>query len=102
MLTNYQNFDTIFPTVTNQLPKNYIIVIRHSIKMRVKMKDLSKNDVNYVENMSKDLVHSLREILKYYENNNDRYLFNSPERARFKRLRVELGKKLMEIQKAIY
>lgn len=26
------------------------------------MKDLSKNDVNYVENMSKDLVHSLRDI----------------------------------------
>ena len=30
------------------------------------MKNLSKNDVNYVENMSKDLVRSLREILKYY------------------------------------
>lgn len=26
------------------------------------MKDLSKNDVNYVENMSKDLVRSLRII----------------------------------------
>ena len=25
MLTNYQNFDTILPTVTNRLPKNYII-----------------------------------------------------------------------------
>lgn len=66
------------------------------------MKNLSENDVNYVENMSKDLVHSLREILKYYENNIDMYLYNSPERARFGRLRVELGKKLMEIQKKIY
>ena len=33
MLTNYQNFDTIFPTVTNRLQKNYIIVIRYSIKI---------------------------------------------------------------------
>lgn len=65
-------------------------------------KDLTKKDVDYIESMSKDLVKSLREILKYYENNNDRYLYNSPERARFKRLRVELGKKLMEVQKEIY
>ena len=65
-------------------------------------KDLTKKDVDYIESMSKDLVKSLREILKYYENNNDRYLYNSAERARFKRLRVELGKKLMEVQKEIY
>ena len=65
-------------------------------------KDLTKKDVDYIESISKDLVKSLREILKYYENNNDRYLYNSPERARFKRLRVELGKKLMEVQKEIY
>lgn len=102
MLTNYQNFDTIFSTVTNRLPKNYIIVIRHSIKMRVKMKDLSKKlnmqDVTYVENMCADLVKSLAICLKYGED----YVYHSPERARFKRLRVELGKKLMEIQKKIY
>ena len=98
MLTNYQNFDTIFPTVTNRLPKNYIIVIRHSIKMRVKMKNLSKNDVNYVENMCADLVKSLKICLNY----DDDYIYQMPERARFKRLRVELGKKLMEIQKKIY
>ena len=98
MLTNYQNFDTIFPTVTNRLPKNYIIVIRHSIKIRVKMKNLSKNDVDYVENMCTDLVKSLKICLKY----DDDYIYQMPERARFKRLRVELSKKLMEIQKKIY
>ena len=98
MLTNYQNFDTILPTVTNRLLKNYIIVIRYSIKMRVKMKNLSENDVNYVENMCADLVKSLKICLIY---NND-YIYQKPERARFKRLRVELGKKLMEIQKKIY
>ena len=98
MLTNYQNFDTIFPTVTNRLPKNYIIVIRYSIKMRVKMKNLSENDVNYVENMCADLVKSLKICLNY----DDDYIYQMPERARFKRLRVELGKKLMEIQKKIY
>ena len=97
MLTNYQNFDTIFPTVTNRLLKNHIIVIRYSIKMRVKMKNLSENDVNYVENMCADLVKSLKICLNY-----DDYIYQMPERARFKRLRVELGKKLMEIQKKIY
>ena len=62
------------------------------------MEDLSKNDVNYVENMGADLVKPLKICLTY---NND-YIYQKPERARFKRLRVELGKKLMEIQKKIY
>ena len=62
------------------------------------MKNLSKNDVNYVENMCTDLVKSLKSCLKY----DDDYIYQMPERARFKRLRVELGKKLMEIQKKIY
>lgn len=62
------------------------------------MKKLSKNDVDYIETMCADLVKSLTICLKYGED----YVYQSPERARFKRLRVELGKKLMEIQKAIY
>ena len=62
------------------------------------MKDLSKNDVNYVENMCADLVKSLKICLDY----DDDCIYQMPERARFKRLRVELGKKLMEIQKKIY
>jgi hypothetical protein len=66
------------------------------------MQELTKKDVIYLEEMTKDIIKSLKIILKYYENNNDRYLYNSAERARFKRLRVELGKKLMEIQKIIY
>ena len=67
--------------------------------MRVKMKDLSENDVNYVENMCADLVKSLEICLIY---DDDDYIYQMPERARFKRLRVELGKKLMEIQNKIY
>lgn len=66
------------------------------------MQELTKKDVIYLEEMTKNIIKSLKIILKYYENNNDRYLYNSAERARFKRLRVELGKKLMEIQKIIY
>ena len=62
------------------------------------MKNLSKNDVNYVENMCADLVKSLKICLNY----DDDYIYKMPERARFKRLRVELGKKLMEIQNKIY
>lgn len=62
MLTNYQNFDTIFPTVTNQLPKNYIIVIRHSIKMRVKMKKQDIGCVAFKQIKSKNRVRELGEV----------------------------------------
>lgn len=62
------------------------------------MKNLSKNNVNYIENMCAVLVKSLNIYLNY----NDDYIYQMSERARFKRLRAELGKKLMEIQKKIY
>lgn len=63
---------------------------------------LTREKVNYVNSMSKELIKSLKEILKYYENNNDRYLYSSENRAKFKRLRVELTKELMQIQRVIY
>ena len=47
MLTNYQNFDTILPTVANRLPKNYIIVIRYSIKILFVLTKKKYNEVLY-------------------------------------------------------
>lgn len=62
---------------------------------------LNTQDITYVKNMCADLVKSLALYRKHIEDC-DGYVFQNSERARFKRLRVELGKKLMEIQKAIY
>ena len=49
-----------------------------------------------------DIVYGVRDIKIDKTSYDDDYIYQMPERARFKRLRVELGKKLMEIQKKIY
>lgn len=59
---------------------------------------LEKEEITYIEQMTKQLVNALKEIAKY---DND-YIFQSPTRAKFDRLRVELNKELMEIRKRIY
>ena len=62
---------------------------------------ITKKDVLYIEMLTQDLVGSLQQVLQEYEKN-DKYIFSSKHRAKFKRLRVELAKKLMEIQGKIY
>lgn len=59
---------------------------------------LKKEEITYIEQMTKQLVNALKEIAKY---DND-YIYQSPERAKFDRLRVELNKELMAIRKRIY
>lgn len=62
---------------------------------------ITKKEVLYIEMLTQDLVESLQQVLQEYENN-ENYIFSSKHRAKFKRLRVELAKKLMEIQGKIY
>lgn len=59
---------------------------------------LKKEEITYIEQMTKQLVNALKEITKY---DND-YIYQIPERAKFDRLRVELNKELMAIKKRIY
>lgn len=59
---------------------------------------LKKEEITYIEQMTKQLVNALKEIAKY----DDNYIYQIPERAKFDRLRVELNKELMAIRKRIY
>lgn len=59
---------------------------------------LKKEEITYIEQMTKQIVNALKEIAKY---DND-YIYQSPARAKFDRLRVELNKELMAIRKRIY
>ncbi len=62
---------------------------------------LSKDRILYIENMCKELIKSLKATQRELENNQN-YIFTSANRAKFKRLRVELTKELMQIQNEIY
>lgn len=59
---------------------------------------LKKEEITYIEQMTKQIVNALKEIAKY----DDDYIYQIPERAKFDRLRVELNKELMQIRKRIY
>lgn len=59
---------------------------------------IKKEEITYIEQMSKQIVNALKEISKL----DDIYIFSSPARAKFDRLRVELNKELMAIRKRIY
>lgn len=59
---------------------------------------LKKEEITYIEQMTKQIVNALKEIAKY---DND-YIYQIPERAKFDRLRVELNKELMAIRRRIY
>ena len=59
---------------------------------------LKKEEITYIEQMAKQMVNALKEIAKY----DDDYIYQTPERAKFDRLRVELNKELMAIRKRIY
>ena len=59
---------------------------------------LKKEEITYIEQMTKQIVNALKEIAKL----DDDYIYQSPARAKFDRLRVELNKELMAIRKRIY
>ena len=59
---------------------------------------LKKEEITYIEQMTKQIINALKEIAS--QDNN--YIYQIPERAKFDRLRVELNKELMAIRKRIY
>ena len=61
---------------------------------------ITKDKISYIESMCKELIKSLKDTQKEFETN-ENYIFASANRAKFKRLRVELTKELMQIQNEI-
>lgn len=52
---------------------------------------ITKDKISYIESMCKKLIKSLKDTQKEFETN-ENYIFSSANRAKFKRLRVELTK----------
>lgn len=64
---------------------------------------IDKYDINYVQHLCKQLVNSMQDTLdEFNDKNNSEYMYSSPHRAKFKRLRVELTKHLVQIEKQMY
>jgi len=65
------------------------------------MQMLTNEEIKYIECMCRELVKNLKNVKEDLDKE-DHYIFSSPNRAKFKRLRIELSNKLMEVQKQIY
>ena len=61
---------------------------------------IKETDLSYIENLCEMLPKTLKEINKEYQE--EKYIYSSPARARFDRLRIEINKTLMNIKKTIY
>ena len=62
---------------------------------------ITQKEINYVEYLCDMMPKILKDINKEFEENGH-YIFQSPNRAKFERLRIELNKELMKIKKIIY
>lgn len=61
---------------------------------------ISKSEINYIEFTCMQLIKSLNDFNEEIKDNS--YIYASPNRAKFDRLRIELNKELMKIRKVIY
>lgn len=60
---------------------------------------LSDSEINYIEFICEWIPKTLRAIQKEQK---DGYIYQSENRARFDRLRIEMNKTLMKMRKKIY
>ena len=63
---------------------------------------IPKDEISYIEYLCRMLPIILKDFNKECEENNGHYIFQSPNRARFDRLRIEMNKTLLKIKKEIY
>lgn len=61
---------------------------------------IKNSTVLYIEALCVSLLQSMRAFNKEAEN--DDFIYSSSNRARFERLRIELAKELIAIQKTMY
>lgn len=62
---------------------------------------ITNDELIYTEQLTKQLLKSLKDTHKEFFNG-DRYLYSSSNRAKFKRLRIELAKHLLIVEKELY
>ena len=61
---------------------------------------LKMQDIAYVDRMCEDIIQSLNNIAKEYTKTC--FIHSSQDRAKFRRLRVQLAKELINIERKIY
>lgn len=62
---------------------------------------LNNSDVEYIKRLTSELTGSLADFI-LEQKEQEYYLYASSNRAKFKRLRIELSKKLLEIENIMY
>ena len=65
-------------------------------------KKINEKVINYVDYLCEMLPKILNNINEEYEKNKGIYIYSSSNRAQFDRLRLEMNKTLMKINKEIY
>ena len=61
---------------------------------------IDEKEIGYIEYLCDMLPKILKDINKEYKENE--YLYSSPSRAKFDRLRIEMNKTLIKIKETIY
>ena len=62
---------------------------------------LTDKEITYVEQMMSKIIESLKQVNKELKEN-DNHIFASKARAKFDKLRIELGSELLQIKKRLY
>lgn len=62
---------------------------------------IKNKDIEYIKEMTNQIVDSMNNTLKEFHSEQGR-IWSSSNRAKFKRLRVELTKELFKIEKELY
>lgn len=61
---------------------------------------MNNEEIKYLEQMYKRSIKTLKEFMK--EQNEDRYIFSSRNRAEFNRLRLEITRELLRLENKMY
>ena len=60
---------------------------------------IDKKRITYIEQMMKEIIRALED---FNLENADHYIYQSSNRAKFDRLRIELNKELLKLKKELY
>lgn len=85
----------IYNELKYQITKKQLEKIIKEVNMKV-----SEKEINYIETMCSLLINTLKDFNNECKENT--YVFSSPNRAKFDRLRLELNKELIKVKKEVY
>lgn len=66
------------------------------------MNKIKSEEITYIKRLTQELVNSLSNVVNEQKEKGEYYIYQSPHRAKFKRLRIELSKVLLELEKQMY